>query len=379
MKKSIILYLILTLIIAVALAGCGGGNGGGKTPTGDPPANEQPKHGTNYYLYVASNESNTVSTFSIDPTNGVLTGISGSSVSTNSPVSLAADPSGKFLYVANLSSNSISIYSINAATGVLSPIQNNPFSTDTNPKRIFIDPSGNFLAITYNSKKKITIFLRDNVTGALTNQMDISFDDNKSPKAVAFDQTGSFLFVAVNDETTSEGSIWVYSKNASSNTFTQFSGPVTTCQNPHLLAIGPDGNFLYVLTTNSSTSVYIHSINNQGSLGAAIPYNLGQSRSLIIDGNFLYLANGINGVSLYSIAANGLLSIINTIPLDVSIVPDSLVFDPTKKFLYMTGWSSNYVWGFSKNPADGKLTEISGGPLDNGAEVSSIVTVKTLY
>jgi 6-phosphogluconolactonase (cycloisomerase 2 family) len=356
MKKNANFYFILTLIIAVALAGCGGGGG------------KKPEQVTNYYLYVASDESNTVSAFLIDPTNGALTGIPGSSVSTDGPTAIAADPSGKFLYVAN-NSNKIAIFSINAATGVLTQITDS--STENNPEIVTIDPTGNFVAV--GCSHYLYIFKRDQNNGTLSERASFIFNGQELT-AVSFDRTGQTLYVGV-----STGYIYVYAKNSGSNTFTEVGGPYTTIVSSSSMAFNPTGDYLFVSTSGSS-SIGIHPVNGDGSLGAYTLQNLlAPSHSFIIDDNYLYAAKS-TGISVYSIANIASLPEIETINrTNFDTDPDKLVFDPTKKFIYATGWSSNYVWGFVRNPADGKLTEISGNPLDNGAEISSIVTVKTLY
>lgn len=361
MKKYAHLGLILTSVLAMALTGCGSGGGG-----------NPPKHGTNYYLYVAS-ESDTISAFSINPTNGALTSIPDSSVTTDNPSSVAADPSGKYLYVTNMISRSITIFSINATTGVLSQIQNIPFSTDSNPQKVIVDPTGNFVVVAF-IYNKVTIFARDKVTGKLSDPSEIIVGSDKRPTAIAFDRTGDFVYIGVDN-----GTIFVYSKNLLTNNFVQIPGsPFSTCTNPSSITIGPDSNFLYALTTSSSQSVHIHPI-NQGSLDDAKPCNIGQSRSLIIDGNFLYLAKISSGVSVYSIAADGSFSYIDNFSLDDGMIPDLLTFDPLKNFLYVTGYDSSLILGFSRNLTDGKLTQITGSPFDNGTQISAIVTVKTLY
>ncbi|MBZ5661291.1 MAG: lactonase family protein [Acidobacteriia bacterium] len=58
--------------------------------------------------------------FSIDPTNGNLSAISGSPFATGTgPTSFAFEPSGKFAYVTNELAGTLSGYSLNASTGAL--------------------------------------------------------------------------------------------------------------------------------------------------------------------------------------------------------------------------------------------------------------------
>ena len=70
---------------------------------------------------------------------GALSPVSGSPFSTGSaPIAVVVDPSGKFAYVANNNSNSVSAYSINSATGALSPIGGSAFTTGHIPLGVTI-------------------------------------------------------------------------------------------------------------------------------------------------------------------------------------------------------------------------------------------------
>jgi len=88
------------------------------------------------FLYVADQQSNQVSGFSISSSTGILTALSTPSISTGvSPVWLAIHPGGQFLYVANNGAASISAYTINTTSGVLGVVGSS-FTTGGQPSAL---------------------------------------------------------------------------------------------------------------------------------------------------------------------------------------------------------------------------------------------------
>ena len=91
------------------------------------------------FVYVANQNKNNVSGFTIDSSTGVLTAFTGSPFTTGSfPVSVAVDPSGKFVYVANSQSNNVSGYTIET-TGALTSL-GNAFTAGSSPFSVAITP-----------------------------------------------------------------------------------------------------------------------------------------------------------------------------------------------------------------------------------------------
>lgn len=75
------------------------------------------------FAYVAQQVGdNTVLPFTLDPLTGAPTMISGGAVSQATAVSLSIDPSGKFLYVPDENTNTVSTWRINPSTGVLTSV-----------------------------------------------------------------------------------------------------------------------------------------------------------------------------------------------------------------------------------------------------------------
>jgi 6-phosphogluconolactonase (cycloisomerase 2 family) len=102
---------------------------------------------------VANLRSNSLSTFSFDDVTGALAPIA--TVSTGGgPYSLAAHPSGRLLYAASQSSNEVSRYSIDPATGGLTSLGR---ATDGHG-RIVLHPSGRFAYLVSSAGYEIRMF-----------------------------------------------------------------------------------------------------------------------------------------------------------------------------------------------------------------------------
>ena len=60
-------------------------------------------------------------------------------------VLLAAPLRGQFAYVANFESNNVSAYSIDGSNGTLTPIPGSPFAAGSNPISVAVAPTGQFV------------------------------------------------------------------------------------------------------------------------------------------------------------------------------------------------------------------------------------------
>jgi 6-phosphogluconolactonase (cycloisomerase 2 family) len=91
------------------------------------------------FLYAANvTGANEVTSFSITPSNGMLTAVS-SVGSGTFPLNIVVDPAGQFAYAANQNSNNVSVYSINATTGALTQVPGSPFAAGVNPRGVALD------------------------------------------------------------------------------------------------------------------------------------------------------------------------------------------------------------------------------------------------
>ena len=116
--------------------------------------------------------STSVFGYAIDPLDGILTPITDSPFTAGeSPVSAAADASGRFLYVVNnadsADGNSLSGFSIDAGTGALTNIPGTPFSAPASPLSLAIEPGAQFVYVGLALSPEVRAFAIDQQTGAL--------------------------------------------------------------------------------------------------------------------------------------------------------------------------------------------------------------------
>lgn len=79
---------------------------------------------TNNFLYVVNHTSSTISSFRINPTNGVLSVLNLNVSAGQGPVGIAMHSSGKYLYVSNNTASNISGFNVNTTSGALSNATN---------------------------------------------------------------------------------------------------------------------------------------------------------------------------------------------------------------------------------------------------------------
>ena len=137
------------------------------------------------FLYSANPDPTnpSISGFSIDPTSGILSPLSGSPFPL--PVShyIAADLTGAYLYVT--SGASIVGYGINATTGALTALPGFPVSTGANAYSITIDPTNRFLYVANDGAASVSGFTLDTTTGALTPMAGSPFPAGSHPQFIA--------------------------------------------------------------------------------------------------------------------------------------------------------------------------------------------------
>ena len=157
------------------------------------------------FVYVSNFLSNSVSAYSINQATGALTEISGSpfSLPTSSPPgSIAIDPTGRFLYTSNEefsgSTPGICAFSIDPTSGVLAGISGSPFAISGSPGTIAIEPTGRFaLVVAIESGPLgggvLWPYAIDSSTGALTLQP--GFAAGLSSSYLTVEPSGHVIFV----------------------------------------------------------------------------------------------------------------------------------------------------------------------------------------
>jgi 6-phosphogluconolactonase (cycloisomerase 2 family) len=136
------------------------------------------------FLYTANPDvtSPSISGFSIDPTSGVLSPLSGSPFPL--PVShyMATDQTGAYLYVTTRTS--IVGYAIDATTGALTALPGFPVAAGADAYSITIDPANQFLYVANDGAANISGFRLDASTGALTPMADSPFPAGNHPEFI---------------------------------------------------------------------------------------------------------------------------------------------------------------------------------------------------
>jgi 6-phosphogluconolactonase (cycloisomerase 2 family) len=168
--------------------------------------------------------TNNISAFSIDPTTGALTQITGSPFATGTdPVHLTTDPSGKFLLVSNLVSKDIRTYSINPATGALTQV--GLVATGGSNYDIRFEPRGHFVYVSIGDLKRISVYSFNTGSGALAKVQDVKISGGAGFLAV--DPSGKFLlaetFITTSTATTT--AVASYTINATTGALALSNAP----------------------------------------------------------------------------------------------------------------------------------------------------------
>lgn len=208
------------------------------------------------FLYVLNLNFSNVVAYRINSASGALTRLSsicadgGTTPCTRTrPVNISTDPSGRFVYVINQNTNSISTFVINSTSGLLFPVAGSPVATGRTPLRMAIDRSGKFAYVSNSKDNSISIYTIDSNNGVLsaigTSQ------SGKNPTALAADPAADFLYVVNKDD----DSVSTFAIKPQDGTLTNIGKPIcariqagTQCAstNPSWIAIDHDGKFLYV-------------------------------------------------------------------------------------------------------------------------------------
>jgi 6-phosphogluconolactonase len=226
-----------------------------------------------------------------------------------------------FIYINN--GASVSGFSVGAGSS-LSGIPGSPFKTGGIPGSsgpgIVISPVRNFLYVNNDNGAKINAFAIDPNTGVLTPVPASPFDTATAPVGgllLAITPNGQFLY-AVND---SSGTIAAFSIAADGGLVPLYSLPFAT-QFIAGIKVSPNGNFLF-LSLNFGTRVAVYSIASNGALTpvSGSPFRLAaecDNASLDINcaGSLLFAATNCGELFVFNIASDGVLTAVSGSPFN---------------------------------------------------------------
>ena len=342
------------------------------------------------FAYVTSSIGDSVLAYNINPDTGALSPISGNPSATGlGPVSVTVHPTGAFAYVPNSKDGTVSAYQINALTGVLTQIAGSPFEIVPNISSVIVNPAGTIAYMMNEGGDSVSAYRINKSTGALTKVTDSLFNGEEYISSVAINPKSNLAFVVHSssgentryDPTYSqEGTVSVYSVNATTGAFTEVPGsPFDAGASPHTITINPAGTFAYV--TNPETNIIsAYRINTNGTLKKVSDKPLAAGRapnSIVFNsiGTIAFVANGGSkgGVSAYSVnTVTGALTKVVSIPSGVDAKPISITINPTGTFVYVTNEGNDSISAFAVNAASGTLTPVEGGPFKTGASPKSV-------
>lgn len=208
------------------------------------------------FLFVLNQGDASISIYSIDAVRGILTQVGSPFPTgiTTTVQSMALSPTAQFLYVLSGSTPStISVFSI-AANGNLAAVGAFAGVANSNITGITIDPKGQFLYAADSANNNV-VSLSIAASGALTQVAGSPFSAGTQPVAVAVDATGTLVYVS------NAGSNNVSAYKSASGVLTQVSGSPFTTQGTGTVAITQPG-FLIVDATN--TFLYVSNVASRG-------------------------------------------------------------------------------------------------------------------
>ncbi len=371
--------IIPTVLLIVALAACGG-SGSGPTP----PCTSCPPASSSDYVYEAN--AGQVTIYEVDSTTGTV-------VSTPSPATGPMLPAGMiatstdFIYLADFGGNDDAVYgySVNTQTGALTAITGSPFTTGLTapPEGLASDPLGKFLYVTQGNNNQIAGFTIGS-NGALSPMAGSPFNTGDTyPSAIAVDAAGAFLYASNNQSPL--GRVSGFSIAPTTGALTPVTGsPFTTAVNggPTNLAVSPKASFLYVPLAGISTplsSIFAYTFDSTGVLSQipGTPFMVGsQPNTVIVDpsGKYLYSADfGGNDISAFTIdSSSGALTAISGSPFAASPNPDYLAINASSSLLFATSGTSTSIFAFTID-SSGALTAVA--PLNGGGTPGGLAII----
>jgi 6-phosphogluconolactonase len=222
---------------------------------------------TGQFLYTPAVFTDVISGYTMNPTSGNLTSMSGSFAAPGRPEGIAIDPTGRFAYSATSVSNNVSAYTINPTSGALTQVEGSPFPTGgvtpAGVQNIAFDPAGRFAYVTNVNSGNISVYTIDPASGALSAIPGSPFQDpDGAPFPLTIDPAGRFLYVG----NVGSNNISAFAIDAISGTITPIAGsPFPAGTYPTCLAIDHTGRFAY-MTNSQSNNISAYTIARNGAL-----------------------------------------------------------------------------------------------------------------
>jgi 6-phosphogluconolactonase (cycloisomerase 2 family) len=327
------------------------------------------------FLYLAGTNNSSqgsVFAFGIDPRSGALTAVPESPFASFYTASDAVvDPSGRFLYLAD---GGVSGYAINGVSGALTPTPNSPYIAGDTPIALRVSPSGKFLYVANHYGYDISIFTIDSTTGALTLSSTVSLGSTLEPWDLEINDAGTFLYVTSEDYSQAFNGILksylgMYAIDSNTGDLSPIKGSPLTFSQVGIanLAIRPTSSVLYVYVGGNILAYNVNSSTGTLTPLAASPVltNVTFEPFTFTPDGALALAATVDfntsarTIAVYRIDPNsGAWNQVPNSPFAAGAGADSIVVEPTGRFVYLVGASGIDVYTLANST--GSLTPIAG-------------------
>lgn len=355
---------------------------------------------TQQYVYLSlpgsppSSPSSLISAFSKAGQTGALNPVSGSPFSDRLEGGLVAiDGQGKFLFLLNPKSNDISMFQIDQATGALSEVSGSPFAVPASgpnpapsqPISMTAEPSGKFLFVGFFSGdlpgNSAVVSLAINTSGSAPALSTIqTMDLLAAPLQLLTDPKGLRLYAGLTQGPNgmAAGGAEVFSIDSTAGTLANVGTADSLTNNGLSYAIDPQNRFFFATGHDFLQSCVISPVdgtaNNCLPLLFLDPTNTQVAMAAENSGHFLYVyqSGASPGVVVYSLdQTTGALAQVFGPLSGIQFANGSTVADPMGPYIYSAQFATpTVIHAYQVDPTTGNLTEISGSPFNAGASTN---------
>ena len=312
------------------------------------------------YATTAKNNPGVISGYKIDFQAGHLSQLADSPVPSGgrNPVALVASPDHRFIYVVHRDDSTIVYFAIGTDGKLYA--QHTYNVTGSFPLSASIDATGKFLYVTFTYQKG-------------PNGEQLYTPANPGP--------GGVTIFPINSCTTCDGSLGT---------------PTTTNlgRNPVAVVATDKNHFVYVISQDSATGANLYGFSANSTTGALTPlpgitinpgnvpsvgFPSGVTPSAIIEdpsSNHLYVTDQASNQLLgYSIASNGVPSLLanGTVPTDTD--PVGITIDVTGKFLFVVNYTGGTIGGYTFGPNGEPILSTVAASTQAGTGPTCVTTV----
>jgi len=355
---------------------------------------------TQQYVYLSlpgsppSSPSSLISAFSKAGQTGALNSVIGSPFSDRLEGGLAAiDGQGKFLFILNPISNDVSMFQIDQATGALSEAPGSPFAippagpnpAPSQPISITAEPSGKFLFVGFFKGdlpgNSAVVSLAINTSGSTPALSTLQILDMlAAPLQLLTDPKGLRLYAGLTQGPNgiAAGGAEVFSIDSSTGMLADVGTADSLPNNGLSYAIDPQDRFFFASGHDFLQSCTISPVdgtaNNCLPLLFLDPTNVQTAMVAENSGKFVYIyqSGASPGVVVYSLdqTTGALTQVLG--PLNgIQFANGSTVADPMGPYIYSAQFATTTViHAYQVDTQTGNLTEISGSPFSTGASAN---------